>query len=174
MGAINLVSSPNRDLPRQKKTSIKQLQINICNQCSCCSLPLTRTQQNKTIDDHNIPNHHTKGFHMVSPLPAPFRTNTSPAKKNTALRAAPTTIGGSFGSCDHPTYRERTQVGGLPSLKLTASLPLKMDGWNTIVSSWQKDAKGLFSGAFAVSFREGKFVKKNRTMFFFVKAKCLL
>ena len=27
-----------------------------------------------------------------------------------------------------------------------------MDGWNTIVSYWD----GLFSGAFAVSFREGK------------------
>ncbi len=32
---------------------------------------------------------------------------------------------------------------GLPSLKLTASLPLKMDGWKTIVSFWD----GLFSGA---------------------------
>ena len=29
------------------------------------------------------------------------------------------------------------------TLKLTASLHLKMDGWNTIVSSWE----GLFSGA---------------------------
>ena len=34
----------------------------------------------------------------------------------------------------------------LPSLKLTASSPLKMDGY------W---VNGLFSGAFAVSFREG-------------------
>ncbi len=31
----------------------------------------------------------------------------------------------------------------LPSLKLTASLHLKMDGWNTIVSFWD----GLYSGA---------------------------
>ena len=31
----------------------------------------------------------------------------------------------------------------LDSLKLTASLHLKMDGWNTIVSFWD----GLFSGA---------------------------
>ena len=39
------------------------------------------------------------------------------------------------------------------SLKLTASLPLKMDGWNTIrLPFWGK--KALFSGAFAVSFRE--------------------
>ena len=36
----------------------------------------------------------------------------------------------------------------LPSLKLTFS-PLKMDGWNTILSYWG----GLFSGALAVSFR---------------------
>ena len=36
------------------------------------------------------------------------------------------------------------------TLKLTASLHLKMDGWNTIVSFWD----GLFSGVFAVSFRE--------------------
>ena len=41
-------------------------------------------------------------------------------------------------------------LGVGPSLKLTASLPLKMDGWNTIVSFWD----GLFSGALAVSFRE--------------------
>ena len=38
----------------------------------------------------------------------------------------------------------------LPFLKLTFS-HLKMDGWNTIVSFW---GTGLFSGAFAVSFRE--------------------
>ena len=31
------------------------------------------------------------------------------------------------------------------------SSPLKMDGWNTILSYWG----GLFSGALAVSFREG-------------------
>ena len=36
-----------------------------------------------------------------------------------------------------------------PSLELTASLPLKMDGWNTIVSFWG----GLFSGAMLVSGR---------------------
>ena len=36
----------------------------------------------------------------------------------------------------------------LPSLKLTQHL--KMDGWNTIVSFWEC----LFSGAFAVSFRD--------------------
>ena len=38
----------------------------------------------------------------------------------------------------------------LPSLKLTF-LPLKMDGWNRSVSFW---VHSLFSGAFAVSFRE--------------------
>ena len=37
--------------------------------------------------------------------------------------------------------------GRVPSLKLTASLHLKMDGWNTIVSFWD----GLFSGAMLVS-----------------------
>ena len=37
----------------------------------------------------------------------------------------------------------------LPSLKLTASLPLKMDGWNTILSYWN----GLFSGVMLVSGR---------------------
>ena len=37
----------------------------------------------------------------------------------------------------------------IPSLKLTASLQLKLNGWNTIVSVWD----GLFSGA-TVSFRE--------------------
>ena len=37
---------------------------------------------------------------------------------------------------------------GLPSLKLTFS-PMKMDGWNTIVSFWD----GLFSGAMLVSGR---------------------
>ena len=38
----------------------------------------------------------------------------------------------------------------IPSLKLTFP-PLKLDGWNTILSYWG----GLFSGAFAVGFREG-------------------
>ena len=42
-------------------------------------------------------------------------------------------------------------VFSLHSLKLTAR-PCKMDGWNTIVSFWVP--KGIFSGAFAVSFRE--------------------
>ena len=37
----------------------------------------------------------------------------------------------------------------IPSLKLTSS-PLKMDGWNLL-----SYGEGLFSGAFAVSFREG-------------------
>ena len=41
----------------------------------------------------------------------------------------------------------------LPSLKLIFS-HLKMDGWNTILTFWD----GLFSGAFAVSFRECVFV----------------
>ena len=41
----------------------------------------------------------------------------------------------------------------LPSLKLIFS-HLKMDGWNTILTFWD----GLFSGAFAVSFRECIFV----------------
>ena len=44
-----------------------------------------------------------------------------------------------------------TLLGWLPSLKLTFS-HLKMDAWNTIVSFWD----GLFAGALAVSFREGK------------------
>jgi len=44
--------------------------------------------------------------------------------------------------------------GAIPSLKLTASLHLKMDGtWNMIVFFWGID--GLFSGAIFVSFREG-------------------
>ena len=50
---------------------------------------------------------------------------------------------------DHSTPKNWTS---LPSLKLTFS-HLKMDGWNTIVSFWD----GPFSGAFAVSFREGKY-----------------
>ena len=41
-------------------------------------------------------------------------------------------------------------LGG-DTLPETNSSPLKMDGWNTILSYWE----GLFSGAFAVSFREG-------------------
>ena len=41
----------------------------------------------------------------------------------------------------------------ISSLKLTASLPPKKDGWKTF--SFPFGAKGLFSGAFAVSFREG-------------------
>ena len=39
----------------------------------------------------------------------------------------------------------------LPSLKLTAGLPLKMDGWKMIHSLWSN--LGLISAA--VSFREG-------------------
>ena len=39
----------------------------------------------------------------------------------------------------------------LDTLPETNSSHLKMDGWNTILSYWG----GLFSGAFAVSFREG-------------------
>ena len=43
------------------------------------------------------------------------------------------------------------RAGSVPSLKLTASLHLKMDGWKTIVSFW---GPGLFSGANCyVSFR---------------------
>ncbi len=38
------------------------------------------------------------------------------------------------------------------TLPETNSSHLEMDGWNTIVSFWD----GQFSGAFAVSFREGK------------------
>ena len=41
----------------------------------------------------------------------------------------------------------------LPSLKLTASSHLKMDGWKSWVSFWG-NLKALASGAFAVSFRE--------------------
>ena len=45
-----------------------------------------------------------------------------------------------------------TILHGIPSLKLTVR-PKKMDGWNTSLSYW---GPGLFSGAFAVSFREGR------------------
>ena len=49
------------------------------------------------------------------------------------------------------TSRSPSSVFSLPgTLKLTAGLHLKMDGWNTILSFWDV----LFSGAFAVSFRE--------------------
>ena len=49
--------------------------------------------------------------------------------------------------------------GSLPACRLYVTLPetnsewkhLKMDGWKTIVSFWET----IFSGAFAVSFREG-------------------
>ncbi len=41
---------------------------------------------------------------------------------------------------------DRTQKIDLPSLKLTASLHPKMDGWNTSLVSF---SDGLFSGAFA-------------------------
>ena len=34
------------------------------------------------------------------------------------------------------SFREGICGEILPSLKLTASLPLKMDGWNTILSYW--------------------------------------
>ena len=46
-----------------------------------------------------------------------------------------------------------------PSLKRTASLHLKIDGWNTN----DRFLLGvcLFSGAFAVSFREGKNIQKQ-------------
>ena len=40
------------------------------------------------------------------------------------------------------------------TLPETNSSHLKIDGWNTILSFWGKF--GLFSGAFAVSFREGR------------------
>ena len=40
----------------------------------------------------------------------------------------------------------------VPSLKLTASSPLKMDGWNAILSYW---VSAYFQGLFPVSFREG-------------------
>ena len=36
----------------------------------------------------------------------------------------------------------------------TASLPLKMDDWNTTYTTVLLGRLGLFSGAFAVSFRE--------------------
>ena len=39
----------------------------------------------------------------------------------------------------------------VPSLKLTASLPLKMDGWNTM--NFPIGVNGLFSGAMLVSGR---------------------
>ena len=48
-------------------------------------------------------------------------------------------------------HKEEMEKGhDIPFLKLAFS-PLKMDGWNTILSYWG----GLFSGAFAVGFREG-------------------
>ena len=43
----------------------------------------------------------------------------------------------------------------LSSLELTASLHLKMDGWSPSTFSFPF-RMGLLSGAFAVSFREGK------------------
>ena len=49
-----------------------------------------------------------------------------------------------------PILLEKTRVH---SLKLTF-LPLKMDGWNTTLSTFLL-GPGPFSGAFAVSFREG-------------------
>ena len=45
----------------------------------------------------------------------------------------------------------RNTLKKVHSLKLTASLHLKMDGWNTILSFWD----GLFSGAMLVSGRYG-------------------
>ena len=45
---------------------------------------------------------------------------------------------------ESPKLRMVGEPWNLPSLKLTASLPLKMDGWNTILSYW---GFGLFSGA---------------------------
>ena len=51
--------------------------------------------------------------------------------------------------CGHFRVRFSTiydEFGILPSLKLTASLHLKMDGWNTILSFWDC----LFSGAMLV------------------------
>ena len=42
-------------------------------------------------------------------------------------------------------------LGSVPSQLTSKSQSLKMDGWNTIVSY----QNGLFSGAIAVSFREG-------------------
>ena len=47
-----------------------------------------------------------------------------------------------------------------PSLKLTASLHLKMDGWNTRYTSFLL-GPGLFPGAFAVSFRECIYLHMN-------------
>ena len=51
--------------------------------------------------------------------------------------------------------RSLRNSGEIASLKLTASSPLKMDGWNTIHTTFLLGF-GLFSGAFAVSFREGR------------------
>ena len=45
-----------------------------------------------------------------------------------------------------------TNLIGPFTLPETNTSPLKMDGWNTILSYW---GPGLFSGGFAVSFREG-------------------
>ena len=50
-----------------------------------------------------------------------------------------------------------SQNGTLPE---TNSSPLKMDGWNTSLSY----SGGLFSGAFAVSFREGNTTKNMDTL----------
>ena len=51
----------------------------------------------------------------------------------------------------HP-YLSRSPFKDIPSLKLTVR-PLKIDAWETILSFW---VSAHFSGAFAVSFREGK------------------
>ena len=70
-----------------------------------------------------------------------FRTSTIEARS-----------GGDVLSADEtkPFVLELLRRLRVPSLKLTARLQLKMDGWKTILSFWD----GLFSGAMFVSFRE--------------------
>ena len=54
---------------------------------------------------------------------------------------------------NHTKVLLKSRTDMIPSVKLTASLHLKMDAWNTF--SFPFGALCLFSGAFAVSFREG-------------------
>ncbi len=58
----------------------------------------------------------------------------------------------------HPTWVLCHELVGTTLLE-TNSSHLKMDGWNTILSFWD----GLFSGAFAASFRKGIQIIKPQT-----------
>ena len=65
-------------------------------------------------------------------------------------------------SLKKPTKRQTCYISGksrmIPSLKLTASLHLNMDGWNTIVSFWGP----AYFQVRTVSFRGGIFMSKAK------------